>query len=108
MKIFRINIIALLIITLIGGISAAQAQSKREAARQTFNEALRSYVKGDIAKAKEGLRLAINQDSSYPHPRFNLGVIAAAEEDWAGAIQWLEEFLKFDNTSALAERAKSE
>lgn len=104
-------LITLLFISIFNNVAFSQvekAQNKREMASQTLNEALRNYIKGDLAKAKEGLQLAISQDPSFPHPRYNLAVIAAAEEDWAGAIRWLEEFLKLDQTSERAEKAKSE
>lgn len=84
------------------------ANTKRKEAVQTLYAAIKDYVSGDLAKAREGFQLSMNQDPSYPLPKFNLAVIAGAEENWVEAIRWLEEFLKLDQTSELAERAKAE
>jgi tetratricopeptide (TPR) repeat protein len=62
----------------------------------------------DPARARAGFLKAIEEDTTYPAPRFNLGVLAAAQERWAEAIRWFEEYLEFDATSEWATRAKAE
>jgi tetratricopeptide (TPR) repeat protein len=89
---------------------AQQAEiSPRTHARATFQETLARYLfDQDRGKAREGFLLSLQQDPTYALPHYNLGVLAEAEEDWNDAITYFEDFLRLDQMSTYATKARSE
>jgi len=83
--------------------------SSRTQARASFQEALARYLYDqDRGKARDGFLLSLRQDPTYALPRYNLAVLAEAEEDWDDAIEYFEEFLRLDQKSRYSAKARSE
>lgn len=82
---------------------------ERRKAKLTFRQTLNQLAKDkDRAKASKGFLAAIKEDNTYALPRYNLGVMAEADERWDDAIKWFEEFLKLSDDAKYIRSAKLE
>jgi Flp pilus assembly protein TadD len=89
-----------------GQVSSAQSQQK---ARELFMLTSAQFIAAkDRVKAREGYTEAIKLYPPYPQPRYNLAVLAEADENWDEAIKWFTDFLRFDAKSAYAVKARNE
>lgn len=91
--------------------AAGQAMLSPERARasKTMLAAERAlFVNKDPTAARAEFMAALQQDSTFAAPRFNLGVLAEAEEQWSDAAKWFAEYLRHDSTSASASKARGE
>ena len=90
--------------------SAATAITpQRKKAQDEFLSVIERFLSDkNVAIAREGFSRVIQIDPTYPQPRFNLGVLAEAENNRVEAIKWFTEYLEFDRSSryAVAARAK--
>jgi len=101
---------AALVAALPASATAQRAPSApRRAAAATMLAAQRSLiVDRDPGAAKAGFQSAIRQDPTFAAPRFNLGVLAEAREEWGEAAKWFGEYLALDSTSSWSARARNE
>lgn len=85
----------------------AGRQQARQRARVSMQTALELYVRDrDLPKTRAALLACLQEDPSYVEPRLNLARLAETEEDWDGAIRWLEEAVKTNATSQTAVEAR--
>lgn len=61
----------------------------------------------NISSAREGFQRVLKIDPTYPQPRFNLGVLAEAEDNRDETLKWFTEYLKLDQTSRYAKAART-
>jgi tetratricopeptide (TPR) repeat protein len=84
----------------------ATISSQRSNAQEIFQETLTGLIQdGDRAKARAGFLEAARTDPTYALPRFNLGVLAEADEQWDAAIRSFEEFLSLSSDQEYKNRA---
>jgi tetratricopeptide (TPR) repeat protein len=89
--------------------ASGATDSLRKKAQSIFQQALaRFFDDKDISRARAGFLESMRTDPSYPLPRFNLGVLAEADENWDEAIRWFQEFVQLDGASDYAKRAQKE
>lgn len=93
-------------------------QTTRALAKATYNDSLkRLFVDLEQAKtpeelraarsrAMQGFKRALDQDSSYSLPYYNLGVLAEAEGDLSAAITYFEQFKKLSDKADLSLKAQ--
>ena len=91
----------------------AEQQAQQSGARARAKAAMQSAERDLVERhspesALANFRRAIELDPSFPAPRFNLGVLAEAQEDWDGAIEWFQQYLILDADSKWAMRARDE
>src|SRR6185369_15611336 len=98
--------------------SFGQIRNGRESAKRTYNDSLKQlFVDLEAAKtpeqlrsarnrAREGFRRALDQDSSYCLPYYNLGVLAEADGDRLLAIEYFEKFTRLSDKPDLSLKAK--
>jgi tetratricopeptide (TPR) repeat protein len=102
---------AAVLLGLSAGATSAQtpAQAQRKKAREVFLLTSAQFLEDkDRSRAREGYLQAIRIDPTYPQPRYNLGVLAEADEDWTEAAKWFTEYLRLDNLSSYATKARAE
>ncbi len=90
------------------GTAAATITPQRKKAQDDFLSVIERFLfDKNVPVAREGFVRVLQIDPTYPHPRFNLGVLAEAENNRKDAIKWFTEYLKFDQTSRYAIAARS-
>lgn len=106
---YWINLFALAVICgVFASTSLAGVESNPTAeAQDAFVAGMVAYIEdGDIKLSRNLLEESLAASPNFAAPKYNLGLLAEAEEDWDAAIKWYSTFLKESPQSRYAVRAR--
>lgn len=95
-------------IALVGVAAACATTGDRSRAIELHRAALSRFATTkDAGATGRELQAAVAADPSFANPRFDLGVLAEGEGDWAAAARWFEECARLsDPRSEVHQRAE--
>jgi tetratricopeptide (TPR) repeat protein len=102
MKLHRLFCILFVFLTASLTTEAANPPMAAQVFRETLNRFSRTH---DKTEAAAGFHKSADLDPNYQAPRYNLGILAEAQEDWESAAKWFKSVIEIDAASEFGRKS---